>query len=95
MAGGPIGKLRDGDEVEIVLDRVNLTGSVNVVGEGVLEERPLHPDLRPHPQLPDDTRLWAVLQAVSGGTWGGAVYDVDRIIALLEVGLRAEEGGIS
>ncbi len=95
LAGGPIGKLRDGDEVEIVLDRVNLTGSVNVVGEGVLEERPLHPDLRPHPQLPDDTRLWAVLQAVSGGTWGGAVYDVDRIIALLEVGLRAEEGGIS
>ena len=94
MAGGPIGKLRDGDEVEIVLDRVNLTGSVNLVGEGaeegVLQERPLHPDLRPHPQLPDDTRLWAALQAVSGGTWGGAVYDVDRIIALLEAGLRAE-----
>ncbi|MCA9966154.1 MAG: YjhG/YagF family D-xylonate dehydratase [Anaerolineales bacterium] len=94
LAGGPIGKLRDGDEVEIVLDRVNLTGSVNLVGEGaeegVLQERPLHPDLRPHPQLPDDTRLWAALQAVSGGTWGGAVYDVDRIIALLEAGLRAE-----
>ena len=94
LAGGPIGKLRDGDEVEIVLDRVNLTGSVNLVGEGaeegVLQERPLHPDLRPHPQLPDDTRLWAALQAVSGGTWGGAVYDVDRIIVLLEAGLRAE-----
>ena len=94
LAGGSIGKLRDGDEVEIVLDRVNLTGSVNLVGEGaeegVLQERPLHPDLRPHPQLPDDTRLWAALQAVSGGTWGGAVYDVDRIIALLEAGLRAE-----
>ncbi|MCB9432333.1 MAG: YjhG/YagF family D-xylonate dehydratase [Ardenticatenaceae bacterium] len=93
LAGGPIGKLRDGDEVEIELDRVNLTGKVNLVGEGaeeVLKERPLHPDLRPHPQLPDDTRLWAALQAVSGGTWGGAVYDVDRIIVLLEAGLRAE-----
>jgi putative YjhG/YagF family dehydratase len=96
LAGGPLGKLRDGDEIEIVIDRVNLTGSVNLVGEdavGVLRKRPLHPDLRPHPQLPDDTRLWAALQRVSGGTWGGAVYDVDRIIAVLEAGLWAEAGG--
>jgi hypothetical protein len=39
--------------------------------------------------LPDDTRLWAALQQASGGTWGGAVYDVDRIIEILEAGLAA------
>src|SRR5438270_11650908 len=34
LAGGPVGKLRDGDRVEIVVDRVNLTGSVNLVVDG-------------------------------------------------------------
>jgi hypothetical protein len=33
--------------------------------------------------LPDDTRLWAALQQASGGTWGGCVYDPDRISELL------------
>jgi xylonate dehydratase len=29
--------------------------------------------------LPDDTRLWALLQKFGGGTWSGCVYDVDAI----------------
>ena len=39
--------------------------------------------------LPGDTRLWAALQDVSGGTWGGAVYDVDAILRVLAAGKRA------
>jgi putative YjhG/YagF family dehydratase len=104
LAGGPIGKLRDGDLIEIVIDREQLTGSVNLVGtaEGelsreeaaaLLRSRPAHPGLAPHPQLPDDTRLWAALQRASGGTWAGCVYDVDRIEAVLAAGLAALEGG--
>jgi hypothetical protein len=41
-------------------------------------------DLRPHPDLPDDTRLWAALQAASGGTWGGCVFDVEAVISKLK-----------
>jgi dihydroxyacid dehydratase/phosphogluconate dehydratase len=99
LAGGPIGRLRDGDIVEIVIDRVTLEGRVNLVAaEGrdlsavesgrVLHERSPHPNLRPHPKLPSDTRLWAALQQAGGGTWGGAVYDVDRILEALEAGQR-------
>lgn len=95
LAGGPIGKLLEGDLVEIAIDRVNLTGSVNLVGCGgrvfgaaegarVLAERPPRPDLAPDPALPDDTRLWAALQNASGGPWGGAVFDADAIIEALE-----------
>jgi len=90
LAGGPIGKVRDGDLIEITIDRVNLTGSLHLVGadgvtfgaeEGarVLAARPARPDLAPDPELPDDTRLWAMLQDVSGGTWGGCVFDADAI----------------
>lgn len=101
LAGGAIGKVRDGDTIEIVLDRRDLTGSVQLVatpehgeltpeaGALVLALRPTHPDLRPHPRLPDDTRLWAALQAVSGGTWAGCIYDVDRIIEVLQAGVAA------
>jgi xylonate dehydratase len=94
LAGGPIGRLREGDIIEIVIDRNALRGTVNFVGEGEerfsLEEgsrrlaaRPLRPDLAPHPALPDDTRLWAALIQASGGVWGGCVYDTDRIVAQL------------
>ena len=97
LAGGPIGKLRDGDMIEIVIDRVNLVGTVNFVGDeaGVaggadyaaaaaqLAGRPSRPDLAAHPALPDDTRLWAALQQASGGVWGGCVYDADAIIGAL------------
>jgi putative YjhG/YagF family dehydratase len=94
LAGGPIGRVRDGDLIEIVVDRVGLRGSLNLVGEGdavfgpeegarVLAARPPRPDLAAHPSLPDDTRLWAALQQAGGGTWGGCVYDVDSILARL------------
>lgn len=100
LAGGPIGRLRDGDLIEIVVDRNGLVGTINFVGtaeqrltpdEGaaLLAQRtpsvPLHAD----PQLPRDTRLWAMLQRCGGGTWGGCVYDAEAIIATLEVGLRS------
>jgi putative YjhG/YagF family dehydratase len=100
LAGGPIGKLVDGDLVEITVDRENLKGTVNLVGdekrefgaeEGarVLERRPLRGDLAPEEHLPDATRLWAALQNVGGGTWGGCVYDVDAIIDTLKAGQAA------
>jgi xylonate dehydratase len=94
LAGGPLGRVQEGDLIEIIIDRMNLHGSVNLVGhkerryspgEGarVLDARPPHPNLAPDPSLPDDTRLWAALQQVSGGTWGGCVYDVEAIVARL------------
>lgn len=91
LAGGPIGRLRDGDVIEIVIDRGRLEGSVNVVGVD-LDARAPHPGLAPDPRLPEDTRLWAALQQASGGSWGGCVYDVDRILALLEAGRRGLGG---
>ncbi len=95
LAGGPLGKLRDGDLVEISVDRTNLEGRVNLAGTAdgalepaaaaeLLERRTPHPGLAANTALPDDTRLWAALQAASGGTWRGAVYDVDRIVAALQ-----------
>jgi dihydroxyacid dehydratase/phosphogluconate dehydratase len=95
LHGGPIGRVRDDDLIEIVIDRRTLTGSVELVGvagqpldpaacAGLLAERSPHPGLAPHAALPADTRLWAALQRASGGTWGGCVYDVDRIEAALE-----------
>jgi putative YjhG/YagF family dehydratase len=89
LAGGPIGKLRDGDEIEIVVDRTSLEGSVNYVGPDDLEAREAHPGLAADPLLPPETRLWAALQDVSGGTWAGAVFDVERILAVLEAGRKA------
>lgn len=100
LAGGPIGKLCDGDLIEIEIDCRNLHGRINLVGcdgdefgaeEGtrVLAERPFREDLRPEAELPDDTRLWAALQNIGGGTWGGCVYDVDAIIETLEAGREA------
>lgn len=98
LAGGPLGKLRDDDRLRIHLDLPRLEGRVDFVGEtgpnktrafsaeegaAVLASRPRHADLAPHPLLPSDTRLWAALQAVSGGTWGGCVFDVESILARL------------
>lgn len=78
LAGGPVGKVRDGDLIEIVVDRVRLEGSVNVVGVN-LESRTPREDLEPDPALPADTKLWALLQEASGGAWGGCVFDVEAI----------------
>ena len=101
LEGGPIGKLRDGDLIQIEIDTRNLTGSMNFVGSPdnrltpeqgarVLAERepaqPLHCD----PNLPPETRLWALLQRAGGGTWAGCVYDVDKIAAALEAGLAKQ-----
>ena len=88
LAGGPIGKLRDGDLIEIIIDRNRLEGSINAIGVD-LDAREPHPALAPDPRLPGDTRLWAALQQASGGSWGGCVYDVDRIVRLLEAGEQA------
>ena len=95
LAGGPIGKILEGDQIEIVIDRANLNGAVNLIGDAVgsfsaedgamrLAQRTSRPDLRPHPALPEDTRLWAALVQASGGVWGGCVYDADAIVAKLE-----------
>lgn len=100
LAGGPIGKLQNEDIIEIIVDRNNLKGSLNFIGHGkqqylpeegarILASRPPHPAMKADPNLPDDTKLWAALQAVSGGTWKGNVYDVDRIIAALDAGEKA------
>jgi dihydroxyacid dehydratase/phosphogluconate dehydratase len=94
LAGGPIGRVLDGDLIEIAVDRNRLEGSIDLVGRGdqvfgaeegarVLAGRAPRPDLAPDPELPDDTRLWAALQQAGGGTWGGCVYDVDAIVAAL------------
>jgi putative YjhG/YagF family dehydratase len=100
LAGGPIGKLRDGDLIRIIVDRNRLTGSVDLIGDGerqfaavegaqVLAARSPRDDLKADPLLPADTRLWAALQQAGGGTWGGCVFDVDRIVDILEAGQRA------
>jgi len=87
LAGGPIGKVLDGDSIEIVIDRATQTGTVNFLGD--LNARPLRADLAPDPALPPETRLWAALQNASGGTWGGCVFDVDKIYSrLLAPGYR-------
>jgi putative YjhG/YagF family dehydratase len=99
LAGGPIGKLLDGDLIEIVVDRASLDATVNFVGEGgvavgaeegtrLLARRVSRPDLAADPALPPETRIWAALQDASGGTWGGCVFDPDAIIRVVAAGKR-------
>ena len=94
LAGGQIGKLQDGDRIEVIIDCANLAGTVNFAGtperyfspeEGAheLASRPSRTDLHPHPELPNDTKLWAAMVQASGGIWGGCVYDVDAIVQRL------------
>lgn len=94
LAGGPIGKILDGDIIRIIIDRNRIEGTIDLVGENqkqfspeegikILSRRAMRKDLSPNAALPDDTRLWAALQLASGGTWRGCVYDADRIIASL------------
>jgi putative YjhG/YagF family dehydratase len=101
LAGGPIGKLQDGDLIAIEIDPGNLKGTIDFLpwrgasseeGAAVLAARPLNSEVRPDPELPADTRLWAMLQTVSGGPWAGSVYDVDRIAQALAQPLLQEMG---
>jgi len=101
LDGGPLGKVRDGDQIRILIDRNKLEGSVDLVGDAegrrftpeegtaVLASRPPHPELSRDPQLPPETRLWAALQQAGGGTWGGCVFDVEQIEKLIAAGRRA------
>ncbi len=103
LAGGPVGKVLDGDIIQIIIDCNNMEGSVDLIGEAdsppdkrsvelgtrILGERPLRSDLAPHPSLPDDTRLWAAMQEIGGGTRGGCVFDVDAIVETLKAGKEA------
>jgi putative YjhG/YagF family dehydratase len=97
LAGGPIGKLRDGDAIRIRIDLKQLQGTIDFIGEGdkrfsaeqgrqVLATREPRNDLSSHQKLPADTRLWAALQGASGGAWAGCVYDPEKIISALEAG---------
>ena len=94
LAGGPLSKILDGDTVQIVIDRNNLEATVNLLGEdnsvesgtGLLARRPPRPDLHADPELPPETRLWAALQDISGGAWGGCVYVVDAILRVIDLG---------
>ncbi len=101
LAGGPIGRVLEGDRIEIEIDRERLVGTVNLVGdvagefgaaEGArrLAARGARSDLGPHPALPEATRLWAALVTASGGVWAGCVYDTEKIIARMHSG---PEGG--
>jgi putative YjhG/YagF family dehydratase len=103
LAGGPIGKLRDGDVIRLVIDRNKLEGSLDFVGEAgrefsadegaaMLARRLPHPALAPAERLPDDTRLWAALQNAGGGAWGGCVYDTEAILEQLASGRAATAG---
>jgi dihydroxyacid dehydratase/phosphogluconate dehydratase len=99
LAGGPIGKIQDGDWIRIEIDCRRLDGTVDLIGEGqkrfspedgarVLAGRKQREDLAPDPRLPEDTKLWAALQLASGGTWAGCVYDVEKIGAKLRNGRK-------
>jgi dihydroxyacid dehydratase/phosphogluconate dehydratase len=103
LAGGPIGRLIDGDLVRIVIDRHTLNATIDLVGHGddergeewgrdELARREAQPGLGRDPRLPADTRLWAALQDVSGGTWGGCVYDIEAILGALDAGTRVRNG---
>jgi putative YjhG/YagF family dehydratase len=102
LAGGPLGRVREGDAIRIEIDTVRLTGAIDLIGHdgrryspaqgaAVLAGRAPHPALAPDPNLPDDTRLWAALQQASGGIWRGCIYDVERITRVIEAGLAALE----
>ncbi len=94
LEGGPLGKLVDGDRVRVVVDTRRLTGSIDLVGNAdgewgaergveVLAGRETRADVAPDPELPADTALWAQLQSLTGGVWGGCVYDAGALAEAL------------
>ncbi|MCA9839728.1 MAG: dihydroxy-acid dehydratase, partial [Trueperaceae bacterium] len=101
LAGGPIGKVQEGDLIRISILPETCSGRVELIGtrddalspeaaSDVLKNRPMNESLAPDPNLPADTKLWAALQGASGGTWGGCVYDTERIDELLKLALTVE-----
>ncbi|HEY1848751.1 MAG TPA: YjhG/YagF family D-xylonate dehydratase, partial [Opitutaceae bacterium] len=90
-AGGPIGKLREGDIVRVRIDTRRLEGSVDVVSVGLDEflARGPNGNLR-MPPVPEDTLLWSSLQNACGGAAEGCVYDAARIAELIGKGLESE-----
>jgi len=98
LAGGPVGKLFDGDIVEVTIDNNKLKGSIDLIGSKdtpeselsvetgnkILAERKQREDLYPDTQLPPSVRLWAALQQTGGGVWGGCVPDIDEICRKLK-----------
>ena len=100
LANGPIGRIEDEDLIEIIIDTRLLSGSINFVGtekkklspdqaSEVLNSRSSNPQLDCDPRLHADTKLWAALQNVSGGSWSGSVFDTEKIIQTLEAGKKA------
>jgi putative YjhG/YagF family dehydratase len=88
LAGGELGKLRDGDLVEIEISRDGCSGEINYAGDDSgFSKREVHPDLVPDPELPRSVRLWAALQNTGGGTWGGCLPDADTVIERLKAHL--------
>jgi len=88
LAGGPVGRIADGDTIRVIVDTRTLDGTIDLMdgetpADAILAARAMRPDLAPDPQLPDATRIWAAMQQVSGGTWGGCVYDADAIVKKL------------
>ena len=100
LADGPIGKIKDNDLIEIKIDTSRLCGTIDFVGVNenklspeqaikTLEARAPNENLKPDVRLHADTHLWATLQNISGGTWGGAVYDSQKIIEVIKAGEKA------
>ena len=100
LAGGPIGKIRDGDLIRIEIDRINLQGSIDFIGTEneelesdqakiTLDAREVNPEIKPDTRLHADTKLWAALQNISGGAWGGCVYDTEKILETIQAGEKA------
>ena len=95
LAGGPLGKVRDGDRIRIVIDRHRLEGSVDLVGDA---QRPFSPEeacrclgaadvscraSRPTRPCRPTRGCGPRCKRASGGPWGGCVFDVERIVEKL------------
>jgi dihydroxyacid dehydratase/phosphogluconate dehydratase len=86
LAGGPIGKLRDGDSIRIEIKKDHCTGSVDYLGDTKsFNERSMNPKLKEDPNLPESVKLWAALQNTGGGTWGGCVPNIKEVIRKLSL----------
>jgi len=84
LSGGPIGKLRDGDQIKIEINKDHCVGRIDYIGDvEAFQKRPMNPNLREDPNMPESVKLWAALQNTGGGTWGGCVPNVREIIKKL------------